>query len=104
MANTTNPHTDYWTAPEFHLEYVANQLVSNFLSIGLHGYFYSQIANDHPGPTGATALNLLNLNTSAVRSQSYGLGPQINWVVKKDVMFAFRGFMIYTITIACHLN
>ncbi|MDF0642525.1 MAG: transporter [Nitrospira sp.] len=78
MANTTNPHTDYWTAPEFHLEYVTNQLVSNFLSIGLHGYFYSQIANDHPGPTGATALNLLNLNTSAVRSQSYGLGPQIN--------------------------
>ncbi|MDF0644664.1 MAG: transporter [Nitrospira sp.] len=78
MANTTNSHTDYWTAPEFHLEYVANQFVTSFLSIGLHGYFYSQVANDHPGPTAAAALNLLNLNTSAVRSQSYGLGPQIN--------------------------
>ncbi|MDF0642520.1 MAG: transporter [Nitrospira sp.] len=87
MANTTNPHTQYWTAPEFHLEYVFNQFVTNWLSVGLHGYFYTQVANDDPGPQAADALALLRLNTSAVRSESYGLGPQVNWVPKDNLFF-----------------
>lgn len=87
MFNTTNPHTDYWTAPEFHLEYVFNQFLASFVSIGLHGYYYAQIANDQPGPKGAAALNVLNLNASATRSRSMGLGPQLNFVVNDNLAF-----------------
>ena len=89
MANTVNPHTDYQTGTEFHLEYVFNQFVTNFLSVGLHGYYYDQIANDRPGPSTTAALNALNLNTSVLRSKSHGLGPQVNWVVNDNLTFSF---------------
>ena len=89
MANTENTHTDYHTGTEFHLEYVLNQFVTNFLSVGLHGYYYDQIADDSPGPSTTAALTLLNLNPSDLRSRSYGLGPQINWVVNDHLIFAF---------------
>lgn len=89
MANTVNPHTDYQTGTEFHLEYVLNQFVTNFLSVGLHGYYYDQIANDRPGSSTTAALNALNLNTSVLRSTSYGLGPQVNWVVNDNLTFSF---------------
>jgi hypothetical protein len=88
MANTTNTHTDYWTAPEFHLEYIFNQFLAEWVSIGLHGYYYNQVANDQPGPKGTAALNLLNLTTSAVHSTSYGLGPQVNLVANEKLAFA----------------
>lgn len=88
MANTTNSHTEYWTAPEFHMEYVFNQFVTKWMSVGMHGYFYTQVANDHPGPKAAEALNLLNLTTSAVHSTSYGLGPQLNLVVRDNIVVA----------------
>ncbi len=81
MANTENTHTDYHTGTEFHLEYVLNQFVTDFLSVGLHGYYYDQIADDRPGPSTTAALNLLNLSASDLRSTSHGLGPQVNWVV-----------------------
>ena len=35
---------------EFHLEYVFNQFVTNFLPIGLPGYYLGQIADDKLGP------------------------------------------------------
>lgn len=89
MANTVNPHTGYHTGTEFHLEYVANQFVTNFLSVGLHGYYYDQIADDRPGSSTTAALNALNLNTSALRSRSYGLGPQVNWIVNEHLLLAF---------------
>jgi hypothetical protein len=89
MANTENPHTDYHTGTEFHLEYVFNQFVTRFLSVGLHGYYYDQIANDRPGPSTTAALNVLNLSASDLRSTSYGLGPQVNWVVNDHLIFAF---------------
>jgi hypothetical protein len=89
MANTVNPHTHYQTGNEFHLEYVANQFVTTFLSIGLHGYFYQQVTNDRVGPSAAAALNLLNLNASNLSGKSNGLGPQVNWVVNDKLIFAF---------------
>ena len=89
MANTENSHTDYQTGTEFHLEYVFNQFVTNFLSVGLHGYYYDQIANDRPGPSTTAALNALNLSASALRSESHGLGPQVNWVVNDNLSFSF---------------
>jgi hypothetical protein len=89
MANTTNSHTDYHTGTEFHLEYVLNQFVTNFLSVGLHGYYYDQIADDRPGPSATAALNLLNLSASDLRSTSHGLGPQVNWIVNDNLIFSF---------------
>jgi len=89
MANTTNSHTDYHTGTEFHLEYVLNQFVTNFLSIGLHGYYYTQIADDRPSPATTAALTFLNLSPSNLRSTSYGLGPQVNWVVNERLIFSF---------------
>jgi hypothetical protein len=89
MANTENSHTHYQTGTEFHLEYIVNQFVTNFLSVGLHGYYYDQIANDRPGPATTAALNVLNLSASDLRSTSYGLGPQVNWVVNDNLIFAF---------------
>jgi hypothetical protein len=89
MANTVNPHTDYQTGTEFHLEYVFNQFVTNFLSVGLHGYYYDQIADDRPGPSATAALNFLNLSASDLRSTSHGLGPQANWVVNDNLIFSF---------------
>jgi hypothetical protein len=71
MANTVNPHTDYQTGTEFHLEYVFNHFVTNFLSVSLHGYYYDQIADDRPGPSTTAALNFLNLSASDLRSRSY---------------------------------
>ncbi|MET0513922.1 MAG: transporter, partial [Nitrospiraceae bacterium] len=89
MANTVNSHTDYHTGTEFHLEYVFNQFVTNFLSVGLHGYYYDQIADDRPGPSATAALNLLNLSASDLRSSSHGLGPQANWIANDNLTFAF---------------
>ena len=89
MANTENTHTDYHTGTEFHLEYVLNQFVTNFLSVGLHGYFYDQIADDSPGPSTTAALTLLNLSASDLRSTSQGLRPQVNWVVNENLLLSF---------------
>ncbi len=89
MANTENTHTDYHTGTEFHLEYVLNQFVTDFLSVGLHGYYYDQIADDRPGPSTTAALNLLNLSASDLTSRSHGLGPQVNWVVNDKVILSF---------------
>jgi len=90
MANTENTHTDYHTGTEFHMEYVFNQFVTNFLSFGLHGYYYTQLADDQPGPSTTEALNLLHLSASDLRSTSWGLGPQANWVVTDNLIFSFN--------------
>jgi hypothetical protein len=89
MANTVNPHTDYQTGTEFHLEYVLNQFVTNFLSVGLHGYYYDQVADDRPDSSTTAALNVLNLSARDLRSRSTGLGPQVNWVVNDHLIFSF---------------
>ena len=81
-------HEDH-TGTEFHLEYVLNQFVTNFLSVGLHGYYYDQIADDRPGPSTTAALTLLNLSASDLRSTSHGLGPQVNWVVNDNLLVSF---------------
>ena len=101
MANTENTHTDYHTGTEFHLEYVLNQFVTNFLSVGLHGYFYDQIADDSPGPSTTAALTLLNLSASDLRSTSQGLRPQVNWVVNDNLLSHSLGSMTSTLTTAC---
>ena len=72
MANTENTHTDYQTGTEFHLEYVLNQFVTNFLSVGLHGYFYDQIADDRPGPSTTAALDLTESQCKRPKEQVSG--------------------------------
>jgi hypothetical protein len=89
MANTVNPHTDYQTGTEFHLEYVLNQFVTKVLSVGLHGYYYDQVTNDRLNPSTTAALNVLNLSASDLRSRAHGLGPQVNWIVNDRLIFSF---------------
>ena len=40
MFNTENSATNYKTGTEFHVDFVANQFVSESLAVGLRGYYY----------------------------------------------------------------
>jgi hypothetical protein len=46
MVNTENSATDYKTGTEFHVDFVANQFVSESLAVGLRGYYYKQLTGD----------------------------------------------------------
>ncbi|MCZ6859577.1 MAG: transporter, partial [Alphaproteobacteria bacterium] len=44
--NTENDDTDYQTGIEFHLDFTANQFLSETFAIGVRGYYYNQITGD----------------------------------------------------------
>jgi hypothetical protein len=72
MLNTENNKTDYKTGAEFHLDFAANQFLSETFAIGLRGYYYNQVTGD----SGAGAL------LGDFKSQSVGLGPGFVWIPK----------------------
>ncbi len=70
MFNTRNDATDYKTGTEFHVDFMANQFLSETVAIGLHGYYYNQLSGD----SGTGAL------LGAFQGESFGLGPAIAWI------------------------
>ena len=72
MVNTENPATDYKTGTEFHMDFVANQFLSENLAVGLRGYYYKQLTGD--SGSGATLGDF--------KSESFGIGPGFVWIPK----------------------
>lgn len=70
MFNTENSDTDYETGTEFHVDFVANQFLSESLALGLRGYYYYQLTGD--SGAGATLGDF--------KSESYALGPGLVWI------------------------
>ncbi|NEV64334.1 SphA family protein [Thiorhodococcus minor] len=70
MVNTENSATNYKTGTEFHVDFVANQFVSERFAIGLRGYYYKQLTGD--SGAGATLGDF--------KSESFGMGPGFVWI------------------------
>lgn len=70
MFNTENSDTDYETGTEFHMDFVANQFLSETFAIGLRGYYYDQLTGD--SGAGATLGDF--------ESDSFGAGPGFIWI------------------------
>ena len=70
MFNTRNEATDYKTGTEFHVDFMANQFLSETFAIGAHGYYYNQLSGD----SGTGAL------LGAFQGESFGLGPAFAWI------------------------
>ncbi|MCG6892200.1 MAG: transporter [Desulfobacteraceae bacterium] len=70
MFNTENPDTDYETGTEFHVDFVANQFLSETFALGLRGYYYRQLTGD--SGSGATLGDF--------KSESFGIGPGFVWI------------------------
>jgi len=70
MVNTENTATDYKTGTEFHMDFVANQFVSESFAIGLRSYYYKQLTGD--SGSGATLGDF--------KSESFGMGPGFVWI------------------------
>ena len=69
MVNTTNDATDYRTGAEFHVDFTANQFLSETFAFGLRGYYYRQVTGD----SGSGAL------LGDFKSESLGIGPGFLW-------------------------
>ncbi|NEX17378.1 MAG: hypothetical protein C1943_12290 [Halochromatium sp.] len=72
MVNTENSATNYRTGTEFHMDFVANQFVSESFALGLRGYYYNQLTGD--SGSGATLGDF--------KSESFGVGPGFVWIPK----------------------
>jgi len=72
MVNTENSATDYKTGTEFHVDFVANQFLSETFALGLRGYYYKQLTGD--SGSGATLGDF--------KSESFGIGPGFVWIPK----------------------
>ena len=72
MLNTENDDTDYTTGAEFHVDFTANQFLSETFAIGLRGYYYRQVTGD--SGSGAVLGNF--------KSELLGLGPRFFWTPK----------------------
>ena len=70
MFNTRNDATDYKTGTEFHVDFMANQFLTETFAIGLHGYYYNQLSGD----SGTGAL------LGAFQGESFGFGPAFAWI------------------------
>ncbi len=69
MFNTENSDTDYETGTEFHLDFVANQFLSETFALGLRGYYYKQLTGDSGSGT----------TLGDFESESFALGPGFVW-------------------------
>ena len=72
MFNTENTATDYKTGTEFHVDFVANQFLSESFALGLRGYYYKQLTGD--SGSGAALGDF--------KSESFGIGPGFVWIPK----------------------
>ncbi len=69
MVNTKNNDTNYKTGEEFHVDFVANQFLSETFAIGLRGYYYRQVSAD----SGSGAV------LGDFKGESMGLGLGFFW-------------------------
>ncbi len=67
--NTENDDTDYQTGTEFHLDFTANQFLSETFALGIRGYYYNQFTGD----SGSGA------RLGDFQGESFGLGPGFIW-------------------------
>jgi len=70
MFNTENSDTNYETGTEFHMDFVANQFLSEGFALGLRGYYYNQLTGD--SGSGATL--------GDYKSESFAIGPGLVWI------------------------
>ncbi len=70
IVNTRNDETDYRTGTEFHVDFTANQFLSETFAIGLRGYYYNQLTGD----SGSGAI------LGDFKGESFGLGPGFLWL------------------------
>jgi hypothetical protein len=74
MFNTENNDTNYKTGTEFHLDFTANQFLSEGFAFGIRGYYYKQLTGD----SGSGAL------LGGFKSDAFGLGPGFVWIPKSS--------------------
>jgi hypothetical protein len=72
MVNTENEATNYRTGDEFHVDFTANQFLSETFALGIRGYYYQQVTGD----SGSGAI------LGSFRSESLGIGPGFFWTPK----------------------
>ena len=70
MFNTENSDTDYETGTVFHMDFMANQFLSDTFALGLRGYYYKQLTGD--SGAGATLGDF--------KSESFAVGPGLIWI------------------------
>lgn len=70
MLNTQNNATDYQTGAELHVDFTANQFLSETFALGLRGYYYRQLTGD----SGSGA------KLGDFKSESFGVGPGFVWI------------------------
>lgn len=72
MFNTENNDTNYKTGTEFHLDFAANQFLSEGFALGIRGYYYQQLTGD----SGSGAV------LGDFKSEAFGVGPAFAWIPK----------------------
>ena len=76
--NTENTDTDYQTGTELHIDYMANQFLSETFALGIHGFYLNQLSGD----SGSGAI------FGDFKAEAAGIGPALLWAPKiggKDV-------------------
>lgn len=74
--SATNGATDYWTAPEAHLEMTAAQHLPNGFTFGLTSYAYQQLMND--GGSGAESFQSA-IGAKSLQARVFGAGPILSY-------------------------
>jgi hypothetical protein len=69
IVNTKNDDTDYTSGNEFHLDFTANQFLSETFALGVRGYYYKQLTGD----SGSGAI------LGDFKGEGFGLGPGFIW-------------------------
>jgi hypothetical protein len=72
LVNTENEDTDYRSGSEFHLDFTANQFLTETFAIGIRGYYYRQLTGD----SGSGAL------LGDFEGESVAIGPGFVWFPK----------------------
>lgn len=72
MVNLENPHTDYRTGAEYHVDAMINRYHTSNLDMGKHGYVYQQLDTDTIG----------GVRVADTRSASIGVGRLLLWSPK----------------------
>jgi hypothetical protein len=72
MLNTENDDTDYSTGAEFHVDFTANQFLTETFAVGRRGSHYRQVTGD--GGSGAALGDF--------KPESLGIGPGFCWTPK----------------------
>lgn len=67
--NFVNPHTDYKSGIDFHVDWGASKFLTPHIQIGLVGYAYQQLTGD--SGSGATL--------GPIKSRVFGIGPQVGF-------------------------